>query len=397
MTNLNRRNFLKSSIIGAGGAVLTKPAFSASNPGKAKGGIITRKLGKTGLEIPVVSMGVMRADNPRLVKSALDNGIVLFDTANGYQNGMNEEMLGQVFKDYPRDKFLLQTKVSPGDRDRGTGELGAGATKEVFLEKFETSMGRLQLDYVDILLHHGASSRQAVLHEPVLKALQQIKKEGRTKFIGVSTHTREPEVIRAAIETGIIDVILVAYNFKHDLWEEISSAMADASMAGIGFIGMKNLAGGYLDKEKTKPVDAKAALKWALQDPHLTTCIPGFRTFEELDVDLEVMRDIELTPDEINGLEIAGTEMGMFCQGCVQCLGQCKKSLPVPDIMRSFMYTYGYGETMKARETLDECRVQADPCTGCPECTVICAKGFPVAERISDVSRIKNIPLDFLT
>ncbi|MCK4749840.1 MAG: hypothetical protein KAT15_22445, partial [Bacteroidales bacterium] len=84
MKNLDRRNFLKSSMIGAGGAVLARPAFSASNPVKSRGEIITRKLGKTGLEVPVLSMGVLRADNPNLVKAALDSGITLFDTAHGY-------------------------------------------------------------------------------------------------------------------------------------------------------------------------------------------------------------------------------------------------------------------------------------------------------------------------
>jgi succinate dehydrogenase/fumarate reductase-like Fe-S protein len=65
--------------------------------------------------------------------------------------------------------------------------------------------------------------------------------------------------------------------------------------------------------------------------------------------------------------------------------------------MRSYMYAYGYGEMQKARETLDEYGVQENPCAGCTGCTVKCTKGFPVAERIADISRIKNVPFDFLT
>ena len=397
MNNLNRRSFLRSSLIGAGGVALAKPAFSASNPGKGEEKVITRILGNTGLEIPVLSMGVMRADNPNLVKAAFDAGITLFDTAHGYQRGNNEEMLGEVFKEYKRENFLIQTKVPPGDRNRETGELGPGASKESFLEKFEISLGRLQTDYVDILLHHGAGSRQAVLYEPVLDALLQAKKEGKTRFIGISTHSREPEVIRAAVESGVIDVVTVAYNFKQDHRAEISSAMADAARAGIGFIGMKNMAGGFLDKEKTQPVNGKAALKWALQDPHMTTCIPGFTAFDHLQQDAEIMTDLDLTPGELKDLEIAGEEMGLFCQGCSQCRDQCRKGLPIPEIMRSYMYAYGYGEMQKARDTLEEYMVQADPCKGCTACTVTCTKGFPVAERIRDVSRIKAVPEDFLT
>jgi len=306
-------------------------------------------------------------------------------------------MLGNLFKDYERDKLIIQTKVPPGDRDRETGDLGPGATKESFLEKFEISLGRLQTDYVDILLQHGARSRSAVLHEPVIEALVQAKKEGKTRFIGLSTHSNEPEVIRAAIEAGVYDVITVAYNFKQDHREEIRSAMADAAKAGIGFIGMKTMAGGFMDREKTKPVNAKAALKWALQDPHLTTCIPGFTAFDQLQLDTEIMTDLELTPDELKELEIASEVIGLYCQGCSRCVSQCTRGLPVPEIMRSYMYAFGYGEMRKARDTMDECGIQADPCTGCTACKVTCAKGFPVAERIAEVSRIKEVPYEFLS
>ncbi len=397
MNNLDRRNFLRSTLLGAGGAVLAKPALAASRKAASKGEIITRKLGKTGLEIPVLSMGVMRADNPNLVKAAIDAGIIFFDTAHGYQRGENEVMLGKVFKDYGRKKILIQTKVPPGNRNRETESQDPGDIKKSFLEKFEISLGRLQTDYVDMLLQHGARSREAVLSEPVLEALLQAKKEGKTRFIGLSTHSNEPEVIRAAAEAGVYDVITVAYNFKQDHRLEISSAMADAAKAGIGFIGMKSMAGGFLDREKTKPVNGKAALKWALQDPNIATCIPGFTAFDQLQLDSEILTDIELTPEESRELEIAGEVIGLYCQGCRQCEGQCPRHLPIPEIMRSYMYAYGYGEMQKARLTLDEYEVDPDPCAGCTACTVQCAKGFPVAQRIKDVSRIGEVPFEFLT
>jgi predicted aldo/keto reductase-like oxidoreductase len=397
MDTLHRRDFLKSSVLAAGGAVIAKSALGSENNQEKSGEIIRRKLGNTGLEIPVLSMGVMRADTPSLVKAAIEEGIILFDTAHGYQKGRNEEMLGEIFSGYPREKFIIQTKVSPGDKDRESGDLGPGATREAFLDKFETSLKRLKTDHVEILLHHGAGSRQAVLHEPVLEALQKAKKEGKTRFIGLSTHMNEPEVIRAAIETGIMDVITVAYNFKQGHREEIRLAMAEAAKAGIGFIGMKTMAGGYLDKEKTKPVNGSAALKWALNDPHLTTCIPGFTSFEQLQADVGIMRNLEFTPGELGDLEMASRELGLFCQGCSLCRTSCPKHLPIPEIMRSYMYAYGYGEMQKARETLEAYGVKEDPCRNCKECLVKCTKGFPVAERIEDISRILSIPADFLS
>lgn len=388
---LNRRFFLKSSLLGASGALLSKKGFSVDQDMNIERKVITRTLGKTGIELPVISMGVMRADNPNLVKAALNGGIKHFDTAHGYQRGNNEEMLGNVFKDIPRDSFVISTKIPAGERD------GGNYTKEQFLERLDISLDRLQMDHVDMLYSHGITSREDMLNETILDALVTAKKDGRTRFIGLSTHRNEPEVILTAIETGVIDVILTSINFKQDHYPELKKAIAKAAEKGIGIIGMKNLAGGYLDEEKQKPVNAKAAIKWVLQDPNITTCIPGFTAFDEIEKDLELLTDIILTEEEIKSLELASNEMGMYCQGCGICLPACKKSLPVPDIMRAYMYAYGYGNMEKAYSVLADYDIPVNPCSSCDICSVQCSKNFPVAEKISKITRLRNVPQDFIT
>jgi predicted aldo/keto reductase-like oxidoreductase len=388
---LNRRLFLKSSVLGASGALLSKNAFSVDQEKNVEKKIITRTLGKTGIELPVISMGVMRADNPNLVKAALDGGIKHFDTAHGYQGGNNEVMLGNIFKDIARDSFVITTKIPAGERG------GGSYTKEQFLEKLDISLDRLQMDHVDMLYSHGVTSREDMLNETILDALVTAKKGGKTRFIGLSTHRNEPEVILTAIETGVIDVILTSINFKQDHYPELKKAIAKAAENGIGIIGMKNLAGGYLDEEKQKPVNAKAAIKWVLKDPNITTCIPGFTAFDQIEKDLELLTDITLTEEEINSLELASNEMGMYCQGCGVCLPACKKSLPVPDIMRAYMYAYGYGNMEKAYSVLTDYKVPVNPCSDCGACTVQCSKNFPVAEKISKITRLRNVPQDFIT
>jgi len=388
---LNRRIFLKSTLLGASGAFLSKNGFSMDQGMNTERKVITRTLGKTGIELPVISMGVMRADNPNLVKAALNGGIKHFDTAHGYMRGNNEEMLGNVFKDIQRDSFIISTKIPAGERGSGN------YTKEQFLEKLDLSLNRLQMDHVDLLYLHGVSSREEMFNEANLDALKTAKKDGRTRFIGLSTHRSEPEVIRAAIETGIIDVVLTAINFKQDHYPDLKAAIASAAEKGIGIIGMKNLAGGYLDEEKQRPVNAKAAIKWVLRDPNITTCIPGFTAFDELEKDLELLTDITLTEEDIDSLELASNEMGMYCQGCGVCLTGCKKSLPVPDIMRAYMYAYGYGNMEKAYSVLTEYDIPVNPCSDCDICSVQCSKNFPVAEKISKITRLRNVPQDFIT
>ncbi|NLO01586.1 MAG: aldo/keto reductase, partial [Bacteroidales bacterium] len=184
--NLNRRIFIKTSALGATGALFSKQMMGHETAGyiekkSNEGKIVTRKLGKTGMELPVISFGVMRADNPNLIKAAMSAGIKHFDTAHGYQNGNNEKMLGEVLKNYPRTSFTIATKVKPEE-------------KEGFLEKLDISLERLKMDYVDILYLHALSSREEVLSESNIDALQTARKLGKTKFIGFSTHSKEPEV-----------------------------------------------------------------------------------------------------------------------------------------------------------------------------------------------------------
>ena len=91
----NRRQFIVGGLSGLAAAGLAPDRLGATTEPE----IVPRKLGATGLELPLVSMGVMNADNPNLVAAALDSGIKMLDTAHYYQRGRNEEMVGQVIKD----------------------------------------------------------------------------------------------------------------------------------------------------------------------------------------------------------------------------------------------------------------------------------------------------------
>ena len=399
--SINRRKFLVSSVLGASGMVAGATGLKSqggvlksSNVESAN--VVYRTLGKTGIKLPVISMGVMRADNPNLVKAALAKGIVHLDTANGYQQGRNEEMLGKLLVDYPRESYVIATKVKPGGGDRKTGLYTEKTTEEDFLKKFDESMERLGIDYVDILYHHAQSKREAALFEPVLSAMKKIKESGRAKHLGISTHKNETEIIQAAIDSGVYEVVLVAYNFKQDHISEMNKALDDAAKAGLGIVGMKNLAGGYLDKEKQKPVNAKAALKWALQNPNMHTLIPGFTNFEQLDDCAMVMSDTEMSSQEKDDMIAATSVQGMYCNACSLCVPECKKNLPVPELMRAYMYTYGYREPKKAQDLLASLDLPNDPCSDCNDCTISCVKEFPVAEKIADVARLINVPSDFL-
>ncbi len=395
MKQITRRGFVKTGITSAGALAVSPVLASGLLPDQAEN-IIYRTLGKTGLKVPVISFGVMRSDNPNLCKAAYEKGMRLFDTANGYLGGNSETMLGNFFKDFRRDSFIISTKVKP-DSDRD-GKPTDQTTPEKFLETFNVSLSRLKMDYVDILYLHGVSNPELILYKPLISTVQKLKKDGKIKFFGFSTHSNEPLVISTAAESDTFDVILTTYNYRVDYLAELQSAIKKAAAAGIGIVAMKTLAGGaFLDREKTKPMNTTAALKWVLSNPDITTTIPGMTSFDQVDLNAKILADISLTDKERSDLIASNAEPGLFCSGCRQCLSDCPNNLPIPGLMRAYMYAYGYSSPMMAKTFISEMGITDNPCTDCDICKVRCSRNFDIKEKISDVSRLLNVPSDFLT
>lgn len=389
---------MKSTLAGVGGLFFLPPLDMKQEvrvveaKGKEKK-LVYRTLGKTGLKLPVINMGVMLTDNPNLIRAALDSGILLLDTAHGYMGGRNEEVIGSVIKGRPRDSYYIASKVwLPQDRTKGL--FTEGATTEEFLRRLDLSLKRLGIDHVDILHLHGVSRKESVVFEPALKAFEKAKKDGKIRFAGISTHGNEPEVIHAATDSKAYDVILTSYNFKQKHYAEVRNAIARASQAGIGIIGMKAIRGAYQQPPTIKNI--KASLKWILQDPNVHTIIPGFTTFEHLETDLSIMKDLTLTEPEKLELQKEASLPGLYCQGCRKCLGQCPENLPIPDLMRAYMYTYDYRSLAYAQDLIVSLNLPSTVCEDCSSCPVKCSIGFNVPKKIRDVARLKDVPSEFL-
>ncbi len=396
---MDRRDFMKSTAAGFGGffflsANERKPEETLKKAPKEQK-FIYRTLGKTGIKLPAINMGVMNSSNPNLVRAALNSGMVLLDTATTYQRGTNEAMIGEVIKERPRDSYVICTKAHPPE-DRSTGLYTKEATEEDYQKKIDASLKNLGLDYIDIYHHHGASRRESVMYEPVMKALEKAKKAGKIRFIGISTHKNEPEVIHAAADSKFYDVILTTYNFKQKHQAEIREGIAKAAAAGMGVIVMKAMGGVQLQERAEKPVEPVPALKWVLQDSNVHTIIAGFTTFDQMNLDLSVMENPILTNAEKAQLQWAAFQPGLYCQGCGQCLGQCPQELPIPELMRAYMYVYGYRNLSHSQDLLLSLNLPLRVCGDCAECLVKCSIGFNVSRKIRDVIRLRDVPAEFI-
>ena len=215
--------------------------------------------------MPVISCGGMRyqfkwqdvdpkdipADNQANLEAtihrSLELGINHIETDRGY--GTSEMQLGWVLPKLPRNKFIVQTKVSPK------------ATAKEFLQTFETSMRYLKLDQVDLFSLHGINNREildwSLKKGGCLEAARQLQKDGRVRFVGFSTHAT-PDVIMETVKSDGFDYVNLHWYFVNDLnWKVVQEAHGrDMGM----FIISPNDKGGKLYEPPPKLVKLCAPL-----------------------------------------------------------------------------------------------------------------------------------------
>jgi predicted aldo/keto reductase-like oxidoreductase len=391
---ISRRIFLRNSSFGVLGTGLFRNLTIANNINYQKnelsGKLIYRTLGKTGIRVPVIGMGILTSGSPALIKAALDAGITHFDSTAGQpQQIRNEEMLGEVLRGRDRKSIIYGTKVHL-PQDYKTGLYEKTATEKEFTRILDTALKSIQMDYVDILYHHMVSRRESAFYEPVMKAMEKAKKAGKTRFLGLTSHNNVPEAVNAAADSKFYEVVMASYNPRQLDRLQVKEAIASAAEAGLGVVAIKVIRG---DIEKGhEPINPVASLKWVLQDTNVHATIPGFSNFDEMNIDLSVMDDLTLTDDELNDLKREKSYSGFFCQGCGQCLKQCRAELPIPDLMRAYMYVYGYRQPALAHTLLRTLKLPRKLCDDCASCQVVCLNGWKVSEKICDITRLRDVP-----
>jgi predicted aldo/keto reductase-like oxidoreductase len=400
MKNDNRREFLKKSLIGISGAALipgtikSNPAFTTSDSPQE---LPVRVLGKTGIKTPLISFGTSGALDTGFIRSAYESGVKLFFSATYYGEGNNEKIVGEGLKGLQRDSFLVGTAVSPDGFDPRTGTFSKAFDPDAYIKKAEGSLKRFGLDYVDFVLFPFAGKRQTVLDPGVLKAMGQLKKQGKTRFVGIASHSDTEEALKAAVEAGVYDVAMISYNYKVKNKDSLNSAIAGAAKAGIGIVGMKTTAGVY-DTKSGPQLNSDAVLKWVLQNENIASIVSGMTSLEQLQKNLAMVRNLKMTEQELKDLTLASvdSETGLYCQQCRQCLPQCPHNLDIPTIMRSYMYAYGYKNTSQAFHNMASIDLSGKPCEKCGSCNVYCTAGFDVRNKITDIARLQEIPEEFL-
>ncbi len=378
----SRRRFLAAGLaLPAAGlaSVTTSASPSLAEPAQAApaqgGGFTYGVLGKTGLKVTRVGFGCMVTSDQSVVQRGADLGITYFDTARGYSGGNNERMVGAALKS-KRKNLVISTKTQ-------------ARTKEQAQQHLETSLHELGTDYIDIWLLHGIGNSSEVTAD-LIDVQQSAKKAGKVRFVGVSTHAGQTELIPALAKGGMIDVVVTAYNFTLD--PGITEAINAARKAGVGIVAMKVMAGGsrrvppgsQAAKTLAQPGAMLAALKWVLNNPNVDTTVPSITDNDQLEENLKAMSQ----PFSAGDRKLLAARLEeirpLYCRMCGRCDGVCPQGLPVADMLRYLMYAEGYGQFALGREHFQalSAEVKDVRCSDCSGCTIRCPNGVHVSQRL---------------
>lgn len=309
------------------------------------------RCGKSGLLLPRVSLGLWHNfgsvdcyENMReILFEAFDSGITHFDLANNYgpSYGSAEENFGRILaadlRPY-RDEMIISTKAG---YDMWPGPYGNWGSRKYLMASLDQSLRRMGLDYVDIFYHHRPDPDTPL--EETMNALSDIVRQGKALYVGLSNYRsdqlREAAAILRENKTPLL-ITQPRYNM-FDRWVEGDRLLDTAAVCGCGVICFSPLAQGLLTNRYLNgiPADSRAArnhflkaeniteeklttiqklqeiadgrnqslaqlaLSWVLRENKVTSVLIGASRKSQIDDNVQILRHLEFTTDELNAIE----------------------------------------------------------------------------------------------
>lgn len=423
----NRRNFIRKTAVGALGIGLTANkafplSFQADGLPKIKD---YRRMGRTNAMVSDIGSGVPYSES--VLKAVLESGVNFIETAESYDNGNNEKLIGNVIRNTERDSLFIATKINTS--------LGIGASKDDIYSRAEASRKRLGTPYIDLYMMHQAQSIVKVGDKNFHKACDKLKKEGKIRFRGLSCHGSLwwqeqggslEDILIAAIEDGRYDVLFFPYNFldpemgervlKACKSKDIGSMIMKSNPVGV-FEGYERILNrgenlGVFEKKdyETKKIQMekarsffsrynltgmedlkRGAYRYILSNENVSTICCRFRTFEDIGLFVGLSGE-KLDAASARLLSDFRDSMGFLnCRiGCNRCEGSCPAHIPVGTILRYYYYSQYYNEKHNPGNACKELMSQyPSACGNCPGgCEKSCPHNVAVRSLLLDAHRI---------
>ncbi len=297
---ISRKEFLVKTLSGVAALGLIPEQIKAANQEAS----YLRKLGNTGISVSPLCYGATRTNDESLIKYAVEKGIRFIDTGRAYGNGNNEKLVGNAVKGI-RKSVVIQSKIELGMSElpsKGKGKKGAEEIRAALSSKLEASLEALNSEYFDIILYHDALEENLLFHNETMKFFDDMKKSGRIRAHGFSTHNDRMNLLSRNNNEGFYDVIMVPFNHKgsfiHSVtgsyaeWDQnkLISLLTEAGEKGKGVIAMKTCSGGpYAPSQDIKP-DFTEAVKWVLQHKFISSAAVAMASFEQVNEHLPLLK-----------------------------------------------------------------------------------------------------------
>jgi aryl-alcohol dehydrogenase-like predicted oxidoreductase len=364
--DLSRRGFLGTGV--SAGALAAASSLAEGRAGTAQAEakavqsapLPKRTLGRTGVQVSILNLGTWRsAGGERLLRYAWARGVRYVDTAKSYGS---EPMIGRWLQAVPevRKQLFLVTKDHPG-------------TPRQLIDRLDERLEALQTDYVDLIFIHALGDHDFATEvewprsKEFREAAEAIRKSGKAKFVGFSSHhPRRPEILHAAAEGGFVDAIMVQNNPWIAQEDTMNRALDAIHKAGIGLISMKQVAGQMnmneiarrlpeLAAKGLKPYQALLHAIWT--DERFASCCVSMRNTDQVRENTEAAANFEpMKKAEIERLRdaciAAGPTMCASCDGrCSRAAGTCAE---LGNLTRFLTYHDHHGFRSEARRLYGE-------------------------------------------
>ncbi len=278
-----------------------------------------QRLGKSELEISKIGFGCMslkpgQKDFNVIIDAAIEQGINYFDTADLYDKGLNETLLGKALKG-KREKVIIATKAGNQWRADGTG-WDWNPRKDYILQCAEDSLSRLQIDCIDLYQSHGGTIEDNI--DETIEAYEVLVKQGKIRYYGLSSI--RPNVIREFVKRSNIVSVMTQYSLLDRRPEESTLQLLHEN--NIGVLVRGSVASGLLINKPARPYlnyseaevahaanaiesiseekrnKAQTAIQFVLKNPAVTSAIVGIRTMGQLQDAIQAVNQPAITEKE---------------------------------------------------------------------------------------------------
>jgi len=363
--NFSRREFIKTAGgVGLGSVLLPLnsliQAHGSSSTKLSEQMIVPRRtFGKTGVNVSILSLGGVLGIHDQLIfRQAFKMGVTYWDTADSYGWGNNEKAIGKYFAKFPNDrkKVFLVTK-------------GSTSNPKSLTEKLDASLQKMNTSYIDLYFIHSVSNVKDELTNEVKAWVEKAKAKGKIRFFGFSAHKNMENSMLIAAKLGWVDGIMMSYNYRLMVKNEMRRAVDACVKAGIGLTAMKTQAAfsaNFYASIGSKTDDAlkmtenfvkkgytaeQANLKVVWENPNIASICSAMPNITILQANVAAaLNKKNLSESDKNRLEqYAYQTVSGYCTGCANiCESAIDLDVPISDILRYSMYNHSYGEKDRA-------------------------------------------------